>query len=323
MATTEISSTSSDSRLVSVVIPVFNSQATLPPLVDRIASVFDQLEASCEIVMVNDGSQDQSWEIISRLARQYPIVRGIKLLRNFGQHNALLAGIRSAKGEIIVTIDDDMQIPPEEIPRLLTKLDEGFDVVYGKPQQEQHGLFRDTTSLLAKKILQVSFGVEHITYISAFRAFRSKLRDAFANFQAVRVSIDVLLTWSTKNFTYILVQHEERSHGKSGYSLRKLIRHTINMTTGFSERPLRFASLTGFGFILFGLSILLYILIRYFTSHTPVPGFTFIASLISIFSGVQLFSLGVIGEYISHIHLATLNKPAYVIAEEINCSKDE
>lgn len=127
----------------------------------------------------------------------------------------------------------------------------------------------------------------------------------------------MLLTWSTNNFTYIHVKHDERAHGQSGYSLRRLVRHTINMITGFSERPLRFASLTGFGFILFGLGILMYIIIVYITTHSPVPGFTFIASLVSIFSGVQLFSLGVIGEYISHIHLATLNRPSYVITEEI------
>ena len=166
-------------ELVSVVIPVYNDADTLEPLVDRLLKVFQDNAHECEILMVNDGSQDHSWQVIQQLASRHPQVHGLNLMRNFGQHNALLAGSRQAKGEIIVTMDDDLQNPPEEVPKLLDKLAEGHDVVYGIPNQAQHGIVRNIASVVTKMALRVLLGYDHASHTSSFRAFRTQLRNAF------------------------------------------------------------------------------------------------------------------------------------------------
>jgi len=315
------------SGLVSVIIPVYNSAHSLEPLVNRLLDTFRDQASECEILMVNDGSQDGSWNVIQTLASSHTQVHGLNLMRNFGQHNALLAGIRQAKGEVIVTMDDDLQNPPEEVPKLLEKLAKGHAVVYGNPQKEQHGMFRDNASIFVKIALRVGFGYKHASYTSSFRAFRTQLRDAFSGFDAKYVSIDVLLTWATTDFSWVSVQHDERSSGTSGYTLRKLLSHTVNMLTSFSSLPLRISSFIGFAFMAFGILILFYALMVYLVAGQSVPGFTFLASIIAIFSGVQLFSLGIIGEYIGRIHQRALSQPCYVIAAEthtllINEGKD-
>lgn len=301
--------------LVSIVIPVYNGSATITELVERLLAVFGSEGRACEILLVNDGSPDDSWQVIQALAAAHPQVHGLKLLRNFGQHNALLAGIRQARGEITVTMDDDLQNPPEEVPKLLAGVAEGHDVVYGVPHEGRHGMFRDFASFAVKVALRVGLGYQHASYTSAFRAFRTELRDAFAQFDAKYVSMDVLLTWATTDFSWVVVEHAERPSGKSGYTLRKLLTHTINMVTSFSTLPLRIASLVGFLFMLFGVLVLVYSLTVYLLYDRAVPGFTFLASIIAIFSGVQLFSLGIIGEYIGRIHQRALNQPCYVVAE--------
>jgi undecaprenyl-phosphate 4-deoxy-4-formamido-L-arabinose transferase len=267
------------------------------------------------VILVNDGSRDRSWEKICALSQIYPWVYGLNLMRNYGQHNALLCGIRAAQGEIIVTMDDDLQHPPQEIPKLLSKINEGYDVVYGTPERQQHGLWRDLASSLTKLALQSAMGAEAAREVSAFRAFRTHLREAFAAYQNPYVSIDVLLTWSTTRFAAVSVQHQPRLIGRSNYTFRKLMRHALNMITGYSILPLRFASLLGFGFALFGVLVLIYVVGRYLIQGGSVPGFPFLASTIAIFSGVQLFALGIIGEYLARMHFRLMDRPTYVIRE--------
>jgi undecaprenyl-phosphate 4-deoxy-4-formamido-L-arabinose transferase len=294
---------------------VYNGSATIRELADRLLAVFRQQPRDCEIIMVNDGSQDNSWEVICTLVAAHPQISGLRMMRNFGQHNALLAGIRQARGDIIVTMDDDLQNPPEEIPKMLERLEQGHAVVYGIPTEAKHGMFRDFSSWAAKFALRVGLGFKHASRTSAFRAFRTPLREAFADFGAKYVSIDVLLTWATTDFDAVVVAHNERVKGKSGYTLRKLLSHTINMVTSFSPLPLRIASFVGFMFTAFGLLVLAYSLVVFIVKGRAVPGFTFLASIIAVFSGVQLFSLGIIGEYIGRIHQRALDQPCYVVAE--------
>jgi glycosyltransferase involved in cell wall biosynthesis len=300
---------------LSVVVPVYNSQDSLAPLLARLEPVLRAEGGNSEVILVNDGSRDASWKVITELAARHAWVRGINLMRNYGQHNALLCGIRDARYDILITIDDDLQNPPEEIPHLLAKLREGFDVVYGKPQQEQHGLWRDLASQITKIVLQKAMGAETARNISAFRAFRTDLRQAFADYRSPLVSIDVLLTWGTSRFTAIEVRHDARTIGASNYTMRKLMLHATNMLTGFSTWPLRLASMVGFAFTAFGMAVLAYVLLRYMTTKTPVQGFAFLASVIAIFSGAQLFALGIMGEYLARIHQRTLERPAYTVAE--------
>lgn len=302
---------------LSVIVPVFNSELTLPDLVQRVCLTLEPITRLYEVILVDDGSYDRSWDVICQLANQFDIVRGIQLTRNYGQHNALLCGIRAAKYEVIITMDDDLQHPPEEIPRLLGKLDEGYDVVYGTPHKEQHGLWRDLASQVTKLALQSAMGAEIARNVSAFRAFRTQVCEAFANYQGPFVSIDVLLTWGTTRFAAIPVRHEPRRIGVSNYTFRKLVTHALNMMTGFSVLPLQLASLMGLSFALFGLLVLVYVLGRYLIQGGSVPGFPFLASTVAIFSGAQLLALGIIGEYLARMHFRMMDRPTYVIRQQI------
>jgi len=278
---------------VSVVVPVFNSSDTLALLVERNGLALQAVASKYEIILVNDGSRDGTWDEIVRLANENDVVRGIDLMRNFGQHNALLCGIREARYEVIVTMDDDLQNPPEEIPRLLETLEgEQFDVVYGYPEKQQHGGLRDLASLVTKLALQKGMGVEAARYVSAFRAFRSQIREAFVSYDNAFVSLDVLLTWGTTRFGVVRVRHEARHVGESGYTVNKLVTHALNMLTGFTTWPLRIATTVGFGFTAFGISVLAFVIGRYLIIGTSVPGFPFLASIIAIFSGLNFSRWG-------------------------------
>ncbi|MGQ9861662.1 MAG: glycosyltransferase family 2 protein [Thiobacillaceae bacterium] len=300
---------------ISVVVPVYRSQDTLRELHRRIVAAVAPIDPNFELILVEDCGGDRSWEVILELARTDRRVRGIQLGRNFGQHNALLCGIRAAFGEVLVTLDDDLQNPPEEIPVLLDKLGEGFDVVYGKPRREQHGLLRDMASRVTKLALQNAMGAETAGNVSAFRAFRARLRESFDGYRSPTVNIDVLLTWGTTRFAAVTVRHDERRVGASGYTLRKLMTHALNMITGFSTLPLQMASMFGFLFSVFGLLLLSYVVGRYFLFGSSVPGFTFLASIIAIFSGVQLFALGIFGEYLARMHFRSMERPPYTVRE--------
>ena len=151
-------SRTTSSPSISVIVPVYNSEGSLPELIERLESTLCAASSRFEVILVNDGSRDRSWDVISQIAQENDWVRGIDLMRNYGQHNALLCGIRMAKNEIIVTVDDDLQNPPEEIPKLLDKLAEGHDVVYGRPLQERHGLWRDLASQVTKLALRTAMG---------------------------------------------------------------------------------------------------------------------------------------------------------------------
>jgi undecaprenyl-phosphate 4-deoxy-4-formamido-L-arabinose transferase len=290
----------------------------LPLLVKELEGVLPKCSVDFELILVNDASPDQSWQIITKLARERAWIHGINLMRNVGQHNAVLCGIRAAKYEIVTTMDDDLQNPPDEIPRLLAKLKEGFDVVYGTPEQEQHGIFRDLASKITKLVLQNAMGAEIARKISPFRVFRTQVRDAFQQYRGPFVSIDVLLTWGTTRFGALTVRHDSRREGVSGYTLRALVVHALNMMTGFSVLPLQIASLIGFTFTIFGLLTLAFVISRYLVNGSPVPGFPFLASIIAIFSGAQLFALGIIGEYLARMHFRLMDRLPYVVSGEVS-----
>ena len=298
---------------VSIVVPVYNSEASLPELVRRLEPVLESVADRFELILVNDGSSDQSWEVVNDLSARHGWVRGIDLMRNFGQHNALLCGIRAARHEVIVTMDDDLQHPPEEVPLLLRKLEEGFDVVYGAPRERKHGFWRNFLSFTLKMILRVSMRVKIAGSASAFRALRSEVREAFANFNNPFVSIDVLLSWGTTRFGSVPVRHVERAAGASNYTLSRLFSLAFNIVTGYSALPLRLANLLGLFFTLFGLGVFCYILGRYFIEGGSVPGFPFLGSIIAIFFGALFFVIGIIGEYVARIHFRTMEKPPYVV----------
>ncbi len=303
----------SGASTVSIVIPVYNGEQSLPELIRRLETVMSSEGARFEVILVDDGSQDRSWEVISGLTEVYRFVKGVKLRRNYGQHNALLCGIRAARCELIVTTDDDLQNPPEEIPKLLRRLDEGYDVVYGAPLTERHGVLRDLASKVTKVALRNAMGAETARHVSAFRAFRTALRDAFEDYRGPYVSIDVLLTWATNRFAAVVVRHDPRPYGQSNYTFRLLLRHATNMMTGFSTVPLRLASIVGFVFTGLGAVLLVFVVGRYFLDGTKTPGFAFLASTVILLSGAQLFALGIIGEYLARMHFRMMERPTYAV----------
>jgi len=300
---------------ISIVVPVFRSEKTLSELVKRLRATLVECASNFEILLVNDGSADNSWEVIKRLSRESHHVLGIKLSRNFGQHNALLAGIRAAKYELIVTLDDDLQNPPEEIPKLIHKLNEGYDVVYGVAENRQDSLFRNWASLGTRLALSSIAGASAARYASSYRIFHAKLKKAFESFGGGYLSIDALLGWGTTSFGHVFVQHESRKQGFSNYGLGKLLLHSITMLTGYSIIPLRIASFIGLSFLGFGFLVLIWVFGRFFLDGGSVPGFPFLASVVTLFSGAQLFCLGIIGEYIGRMHFRVMDRPTYIVSE--------
>ena len=301
---------------ISVVIPVYHSEKSIALLTRQLADVLPGIADDYELIMVEDSSGDGSWDVVKSLTAQYPWARGLKLMRNYGQHGALLCGIRAARYDVIVTMDDDLQHPADRIPELVAGLTPGCDVVYGTPRKQPHGLARNLASLMTKWALQGAMGAETARSISAFRAFRGHLRESFADYRGPLVNVDVLLTWGTTHFKAVDIPHAQRTIGRSNYTFSKLVTHTFNMVTGFSTLPLRIASIVGLLMTIFGLLILIYVaLSQLLAFQFQVPGFTFTASLISIFAGAQMFTLGVIGEYLARMHLRVMDKPAYVVEE--------
>jgi glycosyltransferase involved in cell wall biosynthesis len=298
---------------LSVVVPVYNSERSLPALVERLRPVLEKVASDYELILVNDGSGDGSWQVIQGMVSSHAWIQGIDLTRNYGQHNALLCGIRAARFPVTITMDDDMQNPPEEIPRLLDRLGDGVDVVYGRAAHGAHGMVRNLASFITKLTLQNAMGAATARQVSAFRAFRTQLRDAFSGYRGPHVSIDVLLTWGTNRFTSIPVRCDPRTVGTSNYTLTKLVAHALNMMTGFTTLPLQAASLLGFFCTLLGAGLLVYVLAIRLIYGGVVHWFPFLASVITIFSGAQLFALGVFGEYLGRIHFRLMDRPTYTI----------
>ena len=308
---------SENNTSVSIVVPVYNGAATLPELVTRVRSTLTPLVADFELILVNDGSKDQSWSVIESLAGEDPAVLGLNLMHNYGQHNALLAGIMRASHRIIVTMDDDLQHPPEELPNLLEAIRQGHDVAYGKPVKREHTLWRNLSSRIIKGSLRIALGADMAEKSSAFRAFRGELKKGFARFSDAQVSIDVLLSWTADRVARVEVEHHPRKQGRSGYSLRKLLGLTLSMVTGYSTLPLRVASGLGLLSAGFGLGLFVYVVVKRLLQETYVPGFTFLAAAIALFAGLQLFTMGVIGEYLARVHFRTMGKPAFVVRSEV------
>jgi undecaprenyl-phosphate 4-deoxy-4-formamido-L-arabinose transferase len=303
-------------RGLSVVIPCYNSAASLAELVHQLAEVLPRCSEHHEVILVNDDSPDQTWQRISDLSRQYSWVRGINLMRNYGQHNATLCGIRAARYDVTVTMNDDLQHPPSEIPALIEKLSEGYDFVYGAPATKTHPVYRLFFSRLIRISVAVATRQPMAHDVGAFRIFRTILRRAFAEYRSPQLLIDIMLGWGTTRIGSIKVRHDPRRGGRSNYGALRLLRAALLVITGYTTLPLRFASLLGFAFVVFGIGVLAFVLRVYFTVGS-LPGFPFLASTIAIFGGVQLFTLGIIGEYLARMFNRSLDRPAYVVKETV------
>ncbi len=299
---------------ISVIVPVYRGEALVAPLIKRLKDVLPTISPKYEVILVNDGSPDNSWKSIEQFAKKYRWIRGVRLMRNYGQHNATLCGMRLARYEVTVTLDQDLQHPPEDIPVLLAELEKGFDVVYGSPKKLPQGLVRNLLTAGIKRILSYIMGVPSVKNISSFRAYRTHLCSAFENFQSPAMIVDVLLSWGTTRFTSVEVNIAGTT--SSNYSFIGLVKMALLVLTSYSTRPLRLASWIGFVMTLFGLGVFVYVVVVYF-SQGSLPGFPFLASIIALFSGAQLFTLGIFGEYLARIFDRSMDRPAYIIQQVV------
>lgn len=298
---------------ISVVVPVYNSQATLPLLLERLSLVLAQLTPDYEIILVEDGSPDGSWQAIEGLRERYrDRLVAVQLMRNYGQHNALMCGLGLARGRFIVTMDDDLQNPPEEIGRLLERVRaDDLDLVYGVARDRQHASWRNLGAAVVWRFYRTVF--RNPVTPTSFRVMRRQLANSIRFYDLNFTYLDGLLAWCTQRIGAVEVEHHARAEGRSGYSLRKLLLLALNLYTNFSLLPLQVVSLLGFATALSGFAAGLFYLVQYFAANIEVPGFASTIIAILILGGAQLLALGVIGEYVGRLHLNVNRKPQYVV----------
>jgi glycosyltransferase involved in cell wall biosynthesis len=298
---------------VSVVIPVYRSEESLRPLVGRLLQVLEKTGLSHEVVLVEDGGGDGSWKVLRDLQANDPDrVVVIELMRNYGQHNALMCGFRCTRGEYVVTLDDDLQNPPEEVPKLLAAVRTGqFDLVYGTYPSKKHSLWRNAGSALVNAFYRVVF--KNAVTISSFRAIHRPLLESIFPYDLNFTFIDGLLAWNTQRIAQIEVEHHPRATGRSGYDPRKLIQLAFNLFTNFSLLPLQLVSWFGLALSGMGFFVVLYYFVQYLRAQIIVPGYASTIIAILVVGGTQLLALGIIGEYLGRLHLNVNRKPQYTI----------
>jgi glycosyltransferase involved in cell wall biosynthesis len=303
--------------IYSVVVPVYNSEKTLEELYDRVNKVFVGLQASYEIIFVEDCGRDQSWTVIESLKNKYPgVIKGIKLSKNFGQHNALICGFNEVSGDYIITMDDDLQTPPEEIPKLILKQKaENAEMVYAIYENKKHHQVRNIGSYLIKRVFKIVFNAKPDA--SSFRLISRNLTNKVIQHNQNFVFIDGLLHWHTNNIAYQVTEHHDRKHGTSNYSLFKLIQLSSNLFFNFTVIPLRIITTVGILVSIISFLLGVYFLVNKFYYDIPVQGYTSLVTIILFSTSMMMISLGVIGEYISRIYMLQNNKPQYSIEKKI------
>jgi undecaprenyl-phosphate 4-deoxy-4-formamido-L-arabinose transferase len=298
---------------VSVVVPVYNSADTVPALLQRLRSALSEVDGGFEIILVDDGSADGSWEALCEQQRAAPDeVVAIQLMRNYGQHNALMCGLNACSRDLIVTIDDDLQNPPEEIPRMIETLESRrLDVLYGVPPERKHARWRNAGALVVQAFYRLVFRTS-ITPTS-FRVLRRQVAGAICKYDLNYTYIDGLLAWCTDRIGSLEVAHAAREVGRSGYSMRKLLLLAFNLFANFSLLPLQLVSFMGLIAALAGFTVGGYYLFQYFHSSITVPGFASTIMAVLVLGGAQMLALGIIGEYLGRLHLNVNKKPQYVV----------
>jgi undecaprenyl-phosphate 4-deoxy-4-formamido-L-arabinose transferase len=302
---------------LSVVVPVFNEEANLPELLPRLAAALGTIGKSYEIVLVNDGSRDRSLEILRDAAAADSHLTVIDFNRNYGQHAAVFAGFEAARGEIIVTLDADLQNPPEEIGKLVAKMEEGYDVVGSVRIKRQDSVFRRLASRLVNRVTSMATGVHLSDYGCMLRAYRHGVVKTLCQSKEISTFIPVLADMFAGRVTEVPVTHAERLRGESKYSLWKLVRLQFDLMTSFSLWPLRFTM--GFGVVMATASMLVAAVLvvgRIVEGHEwAVSGVFTLFAVLFFFVGVILFAIGLLGEYIGRIYLEVRHRPRYVVRQ--------
>ncbi len=303
----------------SVVIPVYNSEQTLEPLVERIGRVFDRLGRSFEIVLIDDGSRDGSWPKIEELHAAGAPIRGFRFMRNHGQHFAVKCGLDNCTGRYAITMDDDLQHPPEEIPKLIEAIesDPEVDVVMGRYDSKKHSMLRNAGSWLQNLLHRLIFRVDPSLSLSSFRIMNRALLDEIRKIRHANPRIGFIIISLTHRIKNIPVLHEPRTQGRSGYTLRRLISNTLDGIINYSPLPLRAVSYIGITSSVVSILLALYFLVQYFRGIVQVSGFMTTILLILFTGGVIMFSFGLVGEYLSRIISQQLMHAQYSVRTEL------
>lgn len=307
---------------ISIVIPVYNSSAIIDELYQCISQAL-QTYCTYEIIFVNDCSKDISWQKITNLAKNNNSIVGINLRKNSGQDNALLAGLRIAKGNYSVIMDDDLQHNPNDIIKLHTECKKGFDVCFANFNKKKQSVFKNIGSNLNGKIAELLVSKPNGIYLSPFKIINKSTTSEIAKFAGPYPYIDGIILTITQNLTQTDTIHRARHSGKSNYTFSKSLSVFMKLFTGFSVIPLRIATISGFAATIVGFLISLKYLYDYFITKNYIPGWTTVVVLLIFFGGLILTTLGIIGEYIGRMYLTLNNKPQYSITEIISSNQDE
>ena len=305
---------------LSVVIPVFNSARVLPVLVERIsAAVAPLVGVSFEIVLVNDASSDDSWKVIQALGRSMPAVKGLSLRRNAGQHNALMAGLNYASGGVVVVMDDDLQHAPEDISLLYSKVIDGYDVCFARFLQLRHAWWKRLGGKFNDFIARILLKKPRDIYLSPFKAFSGSIRGEVIRYTGPFAYLDGLILMNTASMTCVDVRHHDRLEGHSNYTFAKSISLWTKMATSFSVLPLRIAGFVGLGISLCGFCLAALAIVLKIFGRIEIPiGWTSLIVVVLVIGGVQLFALGMIGEYLGRAYVHLNNVPQFSVKETIN-----
>lgn len=300
---------------LSIVSPIYGCQGCLEELVDRIANAIASSGASYEIVLVDDASPDEAWRRIGELAKIRPEIHGLRLSRNFGQHAAISAGLAYARGRVLVVMDCDLQDMPEEIPTLLKAMDQGVDMALASRTDRQDSFFKKTGAAAFYRLLGWLTDSVYDPRTANFGAYSRKVIDVVNAMPEADRFFPLLVRWTGFSAALVPVTHAKRTEGKSGYSLRGLLRLAANVALSFSDKPLRLVVKTGLAFALVSLSVVALSVYRYSVGDIAVAGFTSIIASIWLVGGVMVSSVGVVGLYVGKLHGQVKNRPNFIVTE--------
>jgi len=308
---------------LSIVIPVWNEEANLPALYQRLAPVMDAIEeqgrGGVEAILVDDGSADRSLDILRDLARRDPRVKVISFNRNYGQHAAVFAGLDAARGATAITLDADLQNPPEDIPKLLARAEEGFDVVGGYRENRQDTAFRRLASRLTNRMMRrILKGVEFRDYGCMLRAYSRPVVDSMLLCEERSPFIPALACQFARRIAEVPVGHADRAAGESKYSFWKLFKLQMDLVTGFTSEPLRAATLAGTAISLLSIAFGAFLVVRRLLYGPEAQGLFTLFAILFLMVGANFLALGILGEYVGRIYVEVRRRPRSVVAETIN-----
>jgi undecaprenyl-phosphate 4-deoxy-4-formamido-L-arabinose transferase len=302
---------------LSIVVPVYNSAAILPKLIEQIQIEMQKeaLDGRFELVLVNDCSPDNSWEVVRALAAAHPFIKGISLRRNFGQHNAIMAGLNCVQGEFVVIMDDDLQHPPQAVGEMIRALSAGYDVCYTRYKNRKHAYWKKLGSRfndwIATRLLNKPKGL----YLSSFKALRRDVVREIIKYDGPYAYVDGLILDVTRSITTVDIEHQSRYEGRGNYTILRSLSLCMGMATSFSVLPLRMAAYTGMLLAVLSLVMLVYV-VAMKLAHPELPaGWASLVVTVLFIGGVQTLCMGIIGEYLGRTYLKLNRKPQFVVAD--------